>query len=253
VFTNLRFERTHWSLGGVVAIAGHAAVVAAMILQLDFSHAMQVTSAPMVVELARLPTAPPVPETELPLGPKQQQQLQSRPLRQIRKPLFDPPPEVPTPVPPVVAVERQEKVEPQTQTAAKTVEQTTAPVTTQAPPDQKLTAAASAASRRVEANAEATWEGKILARLEAKKRYPRAAQARHEEDAVYVKFSVNRRGEVLPGSAVVRSNGFALLDAEVLDLLKRASPLPPPPAEVSGEAIEMVVPVDFYLRVASTS
>lgn len=45
-----------------------------------------------------------------------------------------------------------------------------------------------------------------------------------------------------------RSSGAAALDDEALSLPRRAQPLPTPPKEVAGDAIELVVPVEFHIR-----
>jgi len=38
----------------------------------------------------------------------------------------------------------------------------------------------------------------------------------------------------------------AALDQEALAALARAAPLPKPPVEVSGDVLDLVVPVDFF-------
>ena len=58
---------------------------------------------------------------------------------------------------------------------------------------------------------------------------------------------MDRDGRVL-GSWLERSSGAAALDEETLELIKRAEPLPKPPAEVAGETVQLVVPVEFLLR-----
>jgi periplasmic protein TonB len=96
-------------------------------------------------------------------------------------------------------------------------------------------------------SSEVTWEQMIQARLESAKRYPGDAQRRGMEDVIYLRFTVDRQGKVL-ASSIERSQGYSSLDSEVLALIQRASPLPPPPEQVAGQAIEMVVPVQFFLR-----
>jgi len=88
---------------------------------------------------------------------------------------------------------------------------------------------------------------KLLKHLHRHKRYPAGARAKREQGVVYVRFAMNRRGNVL--SAVLEKRGrWADLDAEGLALLMRAQPLPLPPAEVTGDPIEMIVPVEFSLK-----
>jgi len=39
-----------------------------------------------------------------------------------------------------------------------------------------------------------------------------------------------------------------VLDRETLDMISRASPLPPPPDEVPGARIMVVVPIAYHIR-----
>ena len=80
---------------------------------------------------------------------------------------------------------------------------------------------------------------------------PRAAQAlsergaaRGEEGVVEVRFSIDDRGNVL-SAKVVRSSGHPALDEAVLDLMRRASPVPAPPPDVSRT---ISAPVKFAIR-----
>jgi periplasmic protein TonB len=61
-----------------------------------------------------------------------------------------------------------------------------------------------------------------------------------------VRFTVDRAGKVM-SRRVERSSSHAELDALALDLLGRATPLPPPP-EMAGGVVELVVPVRYALR-----
>ena len=47
---------------------------------------------------------------------------------------------------------------------------------------------------------------------------------------------------------MVKGSGLAVLDAEAVDLLTRAAPLPLPPVDVRGETFHLVVPIRFRLR-----
>ncbi len=67
-----------------------------------------------------------------------------------------------------------------------------------------------------------------MAHLERRKRYPPGAQSRGERGIAYVRFTIDERGNVLSAS-LARSSGSAELDQEVLSLVHRASPVPPPP------------------------
>ena len=85
----------------------------------------------------------------------------------------------------------------------------------------------------------------LVERLARFQRYP--AQARGVEGVVSVAFSIDRQGKLV-SSRIVKSSGSALLDAEALDLIKRAVPLPPPPAEIADSQLSFVVPIRFTER-----
>lgn len=173
------------------------------------------------------PAAPPEPQTEIPPGPEQVEQENTRfPERpeieppEIQMPSHNPialpiPQPVPDPGPPV--------------------KDTTAPESRPAPPARQMS------------DAKPTWEGAVLAALNKKKRYPREASFRRQQGVPWIRFVLDREGKLL-SSTLERSSGFRALDEEALSLPKRAQPLPKPPDEVKGDTIELVVPVEFFLR-----
>jgi protein TonB len=96
-------------------------------------------------------------------------------------------------------------------------------------------------------NAPPTWRGLLLGHLERHKRFPREAQWRRQQGVVYLRFTMDRQGRVL-SAKIERSAGFAALDEETLALIYRAQPLPPPPDDVPGDPLELIVPVQFFMR-----
>jgi len=64
---------------------------------------------------------------------------------------------------------------------------------------------------------------------------------------VYVRFTMDRQGRVL-AARLERASDFAELDQEGLDLLQRAQPLPPLPLDVPGDTLELIVPIQFFIR-----
>lgn len=95
--------------------------------------------------------------------------------------------------------------------------------------------------------AEQTWEAQVLAALERKRRYPAAALRRKDEDTVHVHITIDRTGRVLD-ARIDRSKRIQMLDDEAVQLAHRASPLPAPPESIEGERIELIVPVEFFIR-----
>ncbi len=87
----------------------------------------------------------------------------------------------------------------------------------------------------------------LLAWLERHKTYPREAQSRNQEGTVLLYLEMGRAGEV-HAFRIQESSGHQPLDDEVLALVRRAEPLPPPPPQVEGNRIKLLVPVEFFLR-----
>jgi protein TonB len=80
-----------------------------------------------------------------------------------------------------------------------------------------------------------SWQQSLVARLAKVQRYP--AQARGVQGVVSLAFTIDRQGKVV-SSKIIKSSGSAVLDAEALDLIKRAAPLPPPPSDIPDSALE---------------
>ena len=116
-------------------------------------------------------------------------------------------------------------------------------------PDQTAAEAAKpvAPAPQVSNSARDTWEGTVLAQLNRHRRYPRPAMARRQQGVPWIRFVMDREGRVL-SSRLERSSGFPDLDREAVALPKRAQPLPKPPEDKPGDTLELVVPVEFFLR-----
>ncbi|TDR88892.1 energy transducer TonB family protein [Enterovirga rhinocerotis] len=90
----------------------------------------------------------------------------------------------------------------------------------------------------------AQWQQRLMAHLERRKQYPSGSRSRREAGIGYVRFQIDETGRVLSVS-LARSSGFAELDAEVVALVRRASPVPAPPA---GTNRTITAPVRFSVR-----
>jgi protein TonB len=91
-----------------------------------------------------------------------------------------------------------------------------------------------------------TWKSSMVMHINKHKRYPEAARSRGLAGEVQIIFSMDRSGRVL-NSRIQHSSGSSLLDAEAVDLFKRASPLPLPPPTVQGEILEYSLPIRFRM------
>ena len=68
--------------------------------------------------------------------------------------------------------------------------------------------------------------------------------AQSERGLVVARLTVARDGRLLDAS-VARSSGFPNLDRAVLDTVRRASPFPPLPADLSVNSLSFVVPINY--------
>ncbi len=235
-----------WIGSALAALLAHAGVAAALMLHLDWHQGTMVPPpAAMTVELVELPAAPPIPITHIAPGPKRvESKTAPQPQTIQSKPKFELLPDVKTVTRPDIAVPKPEPE--QDLSKSPPVPATTAPTTAPSRPNKDLQAPTVGVASNVPSTAEQAWEAKVLAQLERNKRYPGEAQRQHLEDTVYLHFTMNRKGRVLTDK-IERSSGYGLLDAEVLALIQRASPLPPP-KKVTGDPLELVAPVEFFIR-----
>jgi len=236
-----RWDR-RWSICLAAAVFFHATAAAALFSRWN-EFPDQVANTPIItVELAALPVAPDVAPSDAPPGPPQ---TAAKPEPQQDKPIETvelsrgPQPQPSTPLPPTPA-ERQES-QPQTSHARLASAPTT--VERHAP----RAAAPGPGAPTHDANAMPDWKSRLLATLERNKRYPVEAEARGEHGIASLAFSVDRRGRV-HHARIARSSGSSLLDRATLAMLERSVPLPPPPPEVAGAEIPVVVPIRYTSR-----
>ena len=91
----------------------------------------------------------------------------------------------------------------------------------------------------------ASYRAALSAWFESHKRYPDSARANHEEGRAVLRFRVDRSGRVLH-YALVQSTGYPDLDAAI-DQMMRGANLPPFPADMTANDIEVSLPLRFAL------
>ncbi|MBP2297615.1 energy transducer TonB [Azospirillum picis] len=265
-----------WGGSLLVALGVHAAAGVAMIAWHVPVEPVSAEPPAVLLELAPLPAAPPEPippSIDIPLPepmpepvieplpepppPEPEPVIEEPPLPEpppvvepevvLPKPPPDPPkrkPEVKKEPPPKLEKPPEKRVEPpKPQPPRATVQPAPAAAPAPAPAAMPAAPAPSAAPSR----AVPSWQGRVLGHLERHKRYPRAAQARRQEGVAQVRFTIDREGKVL-SVQLDRSSGSSLLDEETVEMVRRASPLPAPPEEMAQDRIELVVPVQFFLK-----
>ncbi|MGC2855213.1 energy transducer TonB [Novispirillum sp. DQ9] len=240
-----RKDALRWTGSLAVVLGVHAGAVAGMLAWTANSAPPLPPPAAVMIDLAPLVQAPepppePPPEPEpMPEPPTPEPEPEPEPVAE------EPPP---VPLPPKPVVERKPPPPPKP-VAAKPPppRQEPPPPAVEAPPARQAVAPRRDEPVVSRSNAVPTWQGALLAHLERHKRYPRAAQARRQEGVVEVAFTLDRDGRVLRAS-LRESSGHRLLDEEALEMLRRAEPLPPPPPEMAGDRIDLVVPVRFFVK-----
>lgn len=93
---------------------------------------------------------------------------------------------------------------------------------------------------------EMSWQSQVMSHLAQRKRYPHMARKRQQQGTVFVRFSVDQKGNV-DDIEVIKKSKFTLLNNEAKAVLHRAAPLPVPPDFILAEQKKIVVPIKFYL------
>lgn len=254
-------EGLRWAACFTLVLGAHAAAAAVL---LGHWHGQEepIADAPVIlVELAPVAVAPAVPATDVAPGPLQTQSASAtepekpavtaditsalkQPVEKVETiplpplPQAAPPDVVPPPRKPPEKAETHKPHHRQANLAS-------APSATERNAARAAAPAPGAASH--DPNALPNWKSSLVARLERYKRYPSEAQARGEQGVAQLAFSVDRSGGV-HNARILRSSGSDVLDRATLALVTRAQPLPPPPPEIRGAQIAIVVPIRYNMR-----
>lgn len=274
-------EACAWLGCGAVILAIHGGVLAYMLRPEPIIAAEE--PAAIMIELAEMPVAPEAEPSEAPPGPqmmeaeekveeevppdplaKEEEVPPPDPLPQPEEPLPEvaesPAPDIEVPLPPPPPplppeLEQPEKKpeppkerpkpkpKPKEKSDKPPAPRTSAAPSINAPPSDRI-AAPSAGASSANSRAPANWRSRLMGHLNRHKRYPASESS---SGKARVAFSINRSGQVL-GARLVGSSGNSAFDEEAVAMVRRASPVPPPPPEVPGATINFTVPVDFSKR-----
>ena len=122
-----------------------------------------------------------------------------------------------------------------------------APAPTESAPPQQAAAPSAVAPAPPVTDQLANFRAQLAAYLARYKRYPHGSQVKGEEGTAMIRFTLDRQGGV-SAARIERGSGHAMLDDEVMALLRRAAPLPATPAAIPANSLDIVVPVQFSLR-----
>jgi protein TonB len=256
----------------VLVLAAHAAAVGAALGWRAAEPPYSPPPAAVMLELAPLPAAPETPQIDAPPAPELREAVPEpqepppvdlKPMK-IELAEAEPPPPVeitppdkieivlPQPEPPPPVELKPPPPKPRPVEKRKPPQERKPPSDAAAPqatPDQaqRATAPTQGATPEPPSAGLPTWRNLVSRHLERHKRYPPDAQRQRQEGVVYVHFTLSRDGRVL-AARIATPTGVASLDQEGLDLLQRAQPLPPFPPDQPGEAMELVVPIQFFMK-----
>lgn len=244
-----RQKLTRYS-GSLAVVLGVHALAIAVALNWTSNPPIELPPQAMMVELAPVPAPPPPAPPKVVTPPQPPEPVEELPLPKIaeaEKPEISvpkpvkpkPKPKPPKPKPkPVEKKPEPPKEEPSEQKPSDT-QPTKAPTEKSAQPAPGPSPAQMAAK--------ASWQGTLLAHLGKYKKYPASAQSRGKEGLNRLRFVVDAEGNVLSFELVSKS-GNAALDRATLEMIRRAQPLPKPPADmlVNG-SIEIVAPFVYSI------
>jgi periplasmic protein TonB len=236
-------DALRWAMCLLLSLSLHAAG-AALFLRWNDSPDLVADAPVITIELAVVPVAPDATPTEIPPGPQQAEaQPAAEPQETVDKPdlKLDLVKEADIPTMSATPVEKVKEKKLKQQRASLASAPSTA--------DQRAERAAAKTPGAVSHNPNAapSWKSALVARLERYKRYPAEAQSRGEHGVAQLAFSVDRSGGV-HHAHIVRGSGSSTLDRETLAMVERAAPMPPPPPEITGAQIPIVVPVRYNAR-----
>lgn len=249
-------EWKRYGLAAVAIVALHAVAVAAAI---DWYRApvttgivvpailVDLTPPPSAAEIQKddvaedtpmQEAAPPPPEPvaeekieEIPPTPEQEQPVVAAP------PKAEPKPE-PTPVP-----EPKPKPPPLRERPKKVSKKPPAPKTAAAPKAERIGPQVRSTSNAASAAAAARdYRSMVYSHLVRFKRNSNSG-----EGTVTLRFVLGRQGQLL-SSGIARSSGNSVLDQEALAMVRRASPYPPFPSEMTKSRESFTAPVRFLGR-----
>jgi periplasmic protein TonB len=254
-----------WSICFAAALLFHGAGVAALLARWNEESDLTANPPVVMIDLAPAPVAPTTTPTDVPPDPiesKQQIDPDPQPEKPVEETKVEPEPQPEEKPPEKVDVKPDNSPKPELSVMPppKPVEK---PKEKKEKPKHKMASVAhapSAAEQRAERaaspsagansnnpNAVPNWKSQLVAQLERNKRYPSEAQARGDQGVVRLSFSIDRSGGV-HNARIVGSSGSSALDQATLSLVARAAPLPPPPPEVPGAQIPIVVPIRYNMR-----
>ncbi len=251
-----------WAVAGTLVLGLHVGGAAAALWQWPEEEYDEAPEGAMVLELAPMAIAPPEERQDLTPGPLSEDSVPTPPVEEVKEmrpeeiPPVEESPLAPNPevalekVNPVEEQEEEKEVKPQELVQAQMVAASLA----SAPPPMEIAARdVTKAAAPVQGNsrkpnqATLSWQRALHLHLNKHKRYPGEARSRRVQGVVTVTFAIDDKGRVL-SKKITKGSGSPLLDAEALEMLSRANPLPAPPEMAQAGVHKLSLPIQFNIR-----
>ncbi|ROM68897.1 energy transducer TonB [Pseudomonas brassicacearum] len=243
-----RQKLTRYS-GSLAVVLGVHALAIALALNWTSRPPIELPPQAMMVELAPVPAPPPPAPPKVVTPPQPPEPVEELPLPKLAeaakpeisipkpvKPKPKPQPPKPKPV--------EKKPEPPKETPSEQKPSDTPP--TPAPTEKSAQPAPGPSP--AQSAAKANWQGTLLAHLGKYKKYPPRAQQMNKEGMNRLRFVVDAEGNVL-SYELVGSSGTDSLDRATLEMIRKAQPLPKPPAELlTNGTIELTAPFVYSIE-----
>ena len=237
-----------WALSLLLVLGLHVGVALWSLYWQPQAAPLELPPPAMLIELPpappAAPAAPPPPPEPVRAPEPPQPKLIEAPKPKLALP---PPPPKPRPKPPKPEPIPEPKPRPQPPVEPPP---SSAPVSDSVPaPTAKPAARPSPqAGNPAASQAKASWQSRLLAHLNRYKRYPEDARRRGQQGVVKLRFVVDGQGQVRSFALAERS-GSPALDRATLQMIRRAQPLPAPPAELlQNGQLEVVAPFVYSLE-----
>jgi len=242
-----------WALSAVGAVALHAGLAALAIKYLASDDYDELGAPAIVINVELL--APRREAIDLPIGPDVEASVAAPVV--VRKDTVEPTvlprdttDETEEPDRIVAPTEREKPIhqEPAPPTVPVLAAQASLPAEVTAPPspetiEKSLRSVAPAQGTGESAErVRATWEKNLIAHFDRHKRYP--VQHSLPSATILVNFVLDEAGHVL-ASKIVAGSGDASFDDAALGMIRRADPVPKPPAVVVSAGLDFTLPINF--------
>ena len=244
----MRQKLTRYS-GSLAVVLGVHALAIAVALNWTSRAPIELPPQAMMVELAPVPAPPPPAPPKVVTPPQPPEPVEELPLPKLAE---APKPEISVPKPVKPKPKPQPpKPKPVEKKPEPPKEQPSEQKPSDTPPTQSVaekSAQPAPGPSPAQSAAKANWQGTLLAHLGKYKKYPPRAQQMNKEGMNRLRFVVDAEGNVL-SYELVGSSGTDSLDRATLEMIRKAQPLPKPPAELlTNGTIELTAPFVYSIE-----